>query len=396
MNCSIESINSFINITDKCTFISTKCSYEYINFYSIHFCYFNGSYFFSLILIIIILIILFFIISSTSDIFLCTSIAKIVEFFKINQNIAAATLLAFGNGAPDVISSLVASDEAEGISFSICNLIGSGLFVTSFVLGSVVFKGKDILVNSNMFNRDVLVYLISLFHIIFISIKKKITLLDSLIFILIYSLNIICAFFQDKNMKEKKSNINNMLSEEHKLIIDEILNDGEQKNDMNNNSSYKLGKEIELITKRNSANDFYQEYLNVPLKQRQNSINEQILGEVKEDILNSLKEQQIYLTKTYSETWNENMMMAKINLKKKFFYYKERKWGETSLFWKIFYLFIDFPLTFIRELTIPLLENRHLSSDKFYIFPITDFIFLSYVFKCKLNYFIIIFKLFSV
>ena len=158
MNCSIESINSFINITDKCTFISNSCSYEYINFYFIHYCYFNGSYLFSSITIIIFLIILFFLISSTSDIFLSTSIAKIVEYFKINQNIAAATLLAFGNGAPDVISSLVASDEATGISFSICNLIGSGLFVTSFVLGSVVFKGKDILVNSNMFNREVSMY----------------------------------------------------------------------------------------------------------------------------------------------------------------------------------------------------------------------------------------------
>ena len=58
--------------------------------------------------------------------------------------------------------------------------------------------------------------------------------------------------------------------------------------------------------------------MNVPLKQKQNSINEQILGEVKEDILNSLKEQKIYLNKTYSETLNENMMMAKINIKKIF------------------------------------------------------------------------------
>ena len=383
MNCSIDSINSFINITDKCTFISNSCSYEYINFYFIHYCYFNGSYLFSSITIIIFLIILFFLISSTSDIFLSTSIAKIVEYFKINQNIAAATLLAFGNGAPDVISSLVASDEATGISFSICNLIGSGLFVTSFVLGSVVFKGKDILVNSNMFNREVSMYLISLLHIIFISLKQNITLLDSLIFILIYLLNITCAFYQGKKLEEEKSNNNKILSEENKLIIDEILNDEDQRNEMNNNNSYKLGKEIELITKRNSANDFYQEYMNVPLKQKQNSINEQILGEVKEDILNSLKEQKIYLNKTYSETLNENMMMAKINIKKKFFYYKEKKWGETSFSWKIFYLLIDFPLTFIRELTIPILENKRWNYNKFYIFPITDFIFLSYVFKCK-------------
>ena len=383
MNCSVDSINSFINKNDKCAFISKNCSYEYINFYLIHYCYFNGSYLFSTIFMLIIMLILFFIISSTTDIFLSTAISKIVEIFNINQNIAAATLLAFSNGAPDVISSLVAFDEAKGISFSICSLIGSGLFVTSFVLGSVVFKGKNILVNSNMFNREVIIYLISLFHVIFISLKQSITLLDSLIFILIYLINIIFTFVQGRKINEKKANINNVLSEENKLIIDEILNDGEQKISNNNNPSYKLGKEIELITKRNSANDYYQEYLNVPLEQKQTSINEQIIDEVKEDILNSLKEQRLYFDKSYSESWNENMMIAKINIKKKFFYYKETKWSETSFLWKIFYLVIDLPLTFLRELTIPISETKHLNNNSYYIFPFSDFIFLSYVFECK-------------
>ena len=383
MNCSVDSINSFINKNDKCAFISKNCSYEYINFYLIHYCYFNGSYLFSTIFMLIIMLILFFIISSTTDIFLSTAISKIVEIFNINQNIAAATLLAFSNGAPDVISSLVAFDEAKGISFSICSLIGSGLFVTSFVLGSVVFKGKNILVNSNMFNREVIIYLISLFHVIFISLKQSITLLDSLIFILIYLINIIFTFVQGRKINEKKANINNVLSEENKLIIDEILNEGEQKISNNNNPSYKLGKEIELITKRNSANDYYQEYLNVPLEQKQTSINEQIIDEVKEDILNSLKEQRLYSDKSYSESWNENMMIAKINIKKKFFYYKETKWSETSFIWKIFYLVIDLPLTFLRELTIPISETKHLNNNSYYIFPFSDFIFLSYVFECK-------------
>jgi hypothetical protein len=193
--------------------------------------------------------------------------------------------------------------------------------------------------------------------------------------------NISCAFYQGRNLNKNNSDINNVLSEENKLVIDEILDDEDQKND--NNTSYKLGKEIELITKRNSANDFYQEYMNVPLKQKQTSINEQILDEVKEDIITTLKEQKIYFNKSYSETLNENMMMMKINLKKKFFYYKETSWTETSFFWKVFYLIIDFPLTFMRELTIPILDNKRTNDNKFFIFPMTNFIFLSYVFQCK-------------
>ena len=384
MNCTLQNINSFITIKERCIFVSNNCSYEYINFYSFYYCYMKGSIITTSIISIIFLIILFFILSSTSDIFLSTAITKIVETFKINQNVAAVTLLAFGNGAPDVISSLVASEEEEGISFSISSLIGSGLFVTSFVLGTVVFKGKDILVNSNMFNREIIFYLISLFHIVLIGFRRKITLYDSSIFILIYTLNIICAFYQGRNKNEKNIK-KNIISEENKLIIYEILNIGDYKSERDVNVEFKLGKEIELIQKKNTANDFYQEYIYVPIGQKKSSLNEQIIGEIKEDILN---EQKVYInTKTYTEALNENMMMAKINFKKKYLSYKEIKWSQTSSYWKLFYIFIDYPLTLIRQLTIPISENKHLSDNKIFYFPICDFVFISYVFKCKQSIF---------
>jgi sodium/potassium/calcium exchanger 6 len=345
----------------------------------------KGSIIPTSIIMIIILIILFFILSSTSDLFLSTAITKIVETFNINQNIAAVTLLAFGNGAPDVISALVASDEIEGISFSLSSLIGSGMFITSFVLGSVVFKGKDILVNSNMFNREIIIYLISLFYIILIGLKKKITIIDSSIFILIYTLNIILAFYQGRN-KNQNSSGNNFLTEENKLIIDEILNIGDYKNERDINPSFKLGKEIELIQTRNSANDYYKEYMNVPIEQKQNNIKNQIIGELKEDIL---KEQKLYIdNRSYSEKLNENMMMAKILFEKKYLSYKETKWNETSFLWKTFYIIIDFPLTSIRELTIPLLESQNMNKKQIYHFPLCIFIFISYVFKCKFRIFL--------
>ena len=381
MSCTSSTINSFSLLQEKCNFVSKQCPYEYINFYSLHYCYMNGSFLFTSFILILILFILFFILSSTSDIFLSTAITKIVETFDINQNIAAVTLLAFGNGAPDVISSLVASSEVEGLSFSISSLLGTGMFITSFVLGAVVYKGKDITVNSSMFNRDLILYLISLFHIILIGIKKKITIIDSSVFILIYTLNILCAFYQGrKNSNNDNPNLN-IISEENKLIIDEILNEGDINIENQVNPTFKLGKEIETIKNRNSANDFYKEYMNVPVEQKQSLMNEKIIGELKEDIL---REQKLYVNKkSYSETLNENMMMAKINFKKKYLSYKETEWREISFIWKIFYIFIDFPLTFIRELTIPLADTKNWNKNKFCSFPFCAFIFISYVFNCK-------------
>ena len=102
------------------------------------------------------------------------------------------------------------------------------------------------------------------------------------------------------------------------------------------------------------------------------------------NVLDILREQKLYVNKkTYSETLNENMMMAKINFKKKYLSYKETEWREISFIWKIFYIFIDFPLTFIRELTIPLADTKNWNKTKFCLFPFCSFIFISYVFNCK-------------
>ena len=360
MNCDYSTINSFSSIKEKCSFVSNNCPYEYINFYSYHYCIMKGSVPLPSVSIIIFLFLLFFILSSTSDIFLSSAITKIIEAFNINQNIAAVTLLAFGNGAPDVISSLVASSEPEGISFSISSLIGTGLFISSFVLGLIVYKAKEISLNSKMFNRNLFLYLISLFLIILIGIKKNISIIDSIGFILIYLLNILLSFIDDRKAKKKQEN---------------------KKKDTNGNINTNL-IEIELENKSKSIKDFYREYINLP--QEESTINEVVIQEIKEDI----KKEQQYFTnneKAYSEIINENMMLAKIYFKKQYLYYKDTEWRDISPYWKFFYIFIDLPLTFVRELTIPVSEKKKWNKIKFCFIPLCDFIFISYVFKCKSN-----------
>ena len=142
-----------LTLEEKCQFTSENCPYNYINFYSLYYCLIKSSIIPSILLSIITLILLFFILSSTSDLFLSTAMVKLIETYKINENVAAVTLISFGNSAPDIISSLVAS-ENDNISFSLGSMIGSGMFITSMVLGLVVFKAKNILVNPYLFNKD--------------------------------------------------------------------------------------------------------------------------------------------------------------------------------------------------------------------------------------------------
>lgn len=377
MNCNSSIINSFLTIEKKCQFVNENCPYNYINFYYFHYCLLNSSILPSIIVFLIFLIILFFILSSTSDLFLSTAMVKLIETYNINQNIAAVTLISFGNCAPDIISSLVAS-ENDNISFSLGSIIGSGMFITSFVLGLVVFKGKDIKVNSLSFNRDLLLYIIALGIIVIIGIRKKINFFYSLGFISIYVLNVTLAFFQgkkDKNNKKEESDINDDEDKE-KMNRDNDVKDINLKDSITK-SKY---KEIELEPKNSNIDYYYKEYIKSTFNP--DIINKQIFGEIKEDI-DKEQEAIIEMEKAYSQLINENLILAKIFFKKKFLFDKEKKWGEIPNYLKIFYVLFELPLILLREVTIPICENKKWNKIKFCLLPIGDFLFLSYIFNCK-------------
>ena len=377
MNCNSSIINSFLTIEKKCQFVNENCPYNYINFYYFHYCLLNSSILPSIIVFLIFLIILFFILSSTSDLFLSTAMVKLIETYNINQNIAAVTLISFGNCAPDIISSLVAS-ENDNISFSLGSIIGSGMFITSFVLGLVVFKGKDIKVNSLSFNRDLLLYIIALGIIVIIGIRKKINFFYSLGFISIYILNVTLAFFQGKKDKNNKKEENDINDDEDK----EKMNRDNDVKDINLKDSITKSKykEIELEPKNSSIDYYYKEYIKSTFNP--DIINKQIFGEIKEDI-DKEQEAIIEMEKAYSQLINENLILAKIFFKKKFLFDKEKKWGEIPNYLKFFYVLFELPLILLREVTIPICENKKWNKIKFCLLPIGDFLFLSYIFNCK-------------
>ena len=205
-SCTYTQISKITSIPQICTFISKNCPQDYINFYYLHYCTFESHYYYTVPIFTIILIILFYLLSDTSNNFLGTALTKIVEKLKINQNIAGVTILAFGNGASDVISSLVVSNEIDGLEFAIGSLIGGGIFITSFIISLIIFYGNNLTVNPEFFNRDILLYIISVIYLVLICIYGKINLIVSSGFIVIYIIYVVFAIYQDrkKNYIENK------------------------------------------------------------------------------------------------------------------------------------------------------------------------------------------------
>ena len=440
MNCTIDNISNFTSILDKCNFIKQNCQSEYINTLSLYYCTFKGNLIFSIPSFILIILFLFLLLSSTSDLFLGSAITKIVEIFNINQNIAALTLLAFGNGAPDIIPSLVSSSDTEGVEFSLGNILGTSFFSTSFVLGTVIFFSKEIEINPKMFNRDLILYIISLIFITIIGFNGKIHFIESLGFIIIYCFDVFFAIFQEKSSSKNKNNMSDFdklmdqiekmdegisslmeyqkFSNTEKKLIEEEKNFEKKKEIKDIKASVKKSnyKQIEIELEKqdetiNSYNDIYDDKTNEnSIDNIDNNLNNNIYLSNKDEnklIDNNDKKEEIIekeeIKKEEEEEDKEmnlpnvserpsqcsayildNIQYIKLNLKKNFYRYKEKDWDKASKIRKLFYLLIDYPLIFLREITIPLADEESWNKYKFCIMPISCFLFICLSLNCKL------------
>jgi len=95
-------------------------------------------------------------------------------------------LIAFGNEASDVITTLVASGESDGIEFAYGAIVGSGLFVYSCVFSFVVIFAGKVKVNRENFIRDISVYIGAFSILLIFSAIKEINIYMSIGFFLIW------------------------------------------------------------------------------------------------------------------------------------------------------------------------------------------------------------------
>jgi sodium/potassium/calcium exchanger 6 len=109
---------------------------------------------------------------STSDSYLSPALEAISDKFKCSESLAGVTLLALGNGAPDVFSAIAAggdSPENGDVLLSVSGLMGSCLFITTVVMYmSVNATGdaKTIRVTKRFFLRDLLFLFLTCVYLI--------------------------------------------------------------------------------------------------------------------------------------------------------------------------------------------------------------------------------------
>ena len=118
----------------------------------------------------------------------------------MSESLAGVTLLALGNGAPDVITALAASGDADGgIFLAVGSLMGGGLFISGIVSAVVIFNSdKPIHLLGRTMLRDIWFYIISLLILLSGAFIGELNLPIGIAFIALYISYVIYVVIQDK------------------------------------------------------------------------------------------------------------------------------------------------------------------------------------------------------
>ncbi|TGZ51946.1 Sodium/potassium/calcium exchanger 6 [Temnothorax longispinosus] len=154
-----------VSAAERCEWVkNTEDCYSdsVIQYTVLLFCYFRSEdmalFAGGLALVLFWLLYLFLILGTTADNFFCPALAVIASVMHLSDSIAGVTILAFGNGAPDIFTSLVSRGDEAIIMFT--ELIGAGVFVTSMIAGSVAIT-KPFTVSLRSLTRDACFYIVS-------------------------------------------------------------------------------------------------------------------------------------------------------------------------------------------------------------------------------------------
>lgn len=144
---------------------------------------------------------------STADGYLSPALEKLASTLGFSESLAGVTLLALGNGAPDVISSLSAAGSSSGgISLAIGSLVGAGLFVSGVVSAVVILSSpKPIHVLGKNLIRDICFYVISLSVLIISALIGELSFYFGIVFFVIYIIFVVLVVVMDKIEEKNKA-----------------------------------------------------------------------------------------------------------------------------------------------------------------------------------------------
>ncbi|KAJ1960567.1 hypothetical protein H4R35_007534, partial [Dimargaris xerosporica] len=179
---------------DPCAFIQAHCSdisgvINYLELYYCHVPQFRSLY---LLAIAYWLAFLFTWAGISASDYFSPNLTTLSRYFRIPDSLAGVTLLAVGNGAPDLFSTFSAIRSGSG-ALALGQLVGAAAFITSIVAGSMLtlYPFRVAIVP---FIREVSFFAITMLTVTWIAWDRRVTLWEGATLISFYALYVVVVF----------------------------------------------------------------------------------------------------------------------------------------------------------------------------------------------------------
>lgn len=194
---------SVVTSEDRCEFVRKYCVDDSISLRLIVVYYCSGNSVISTVLVkpciilgsLFLLLALFKVMGFTADAYFSTILSQISQDMGLPPRLAGVTLLALGNGAPD-LSSSIAAIESGNIHLAMGSLVGSVMFVGCVVAGRLVSLSGGIKCRAAQM-RDVLVLCFAVCAVMVIVLFGEITFAVVCVLLGIYVLYVIIVAIAD-------------------------------------------------------------------------------------------------------------------------------------------------------------------------------------------------------
>jgi len=149
-------------------------------------------------LYIILLLACFVLLARVVDLFFIPSLDKISSDLRLSSDAAGATLMAVGSSAPELFVALFAvlkpgNHEAIGIG----SIVGSAIFNLLAIVGAAALVKKAVLIKQPII-RDLIFYTISVALLLYFIWDGKLTMPETIIFLVVYIFYVIAVVFWKK------------------------------------------------------------------------------------------------------------------------------------------------------------------------------------------------------
>jgi sodium/potassium/calcium exchanger 6 len=104
----------------------------------------------------------------------------------MSPEVAGLTILALGNGAPDLATSISSIVLAKPFDIVVGGLFGAALFVSSIVVAAVSFIGRHVKLDAPNTIRDIAFYLVAVVGVFFITWDGEVYIYEAVIFLVYY------------------------------------------------------------------------------------------------------------------------------------------------------------------------------------------------------------------